>query len=187
MVRTIRPTRTEAWLLPLLLVAVSAVSSLAFACVTPFVAFTVVAVYALPLRTALLAVIGVWLANQVVGFAFLSYPLDLDTALWGLAIGAAAMLATMLAHMMLRLASGNVFVALVTAFVVAFAAYEAGLFLVTFALGGRGAFTPAIVGQFALLNIGWAIALVATTEMLRRAGTMRPHRAAAGVPTRTAL
>ena len=50
---------------------------------------------------------------------------------------------------------------------VAFAAYEGGLFLMTFTLGGQDAFTPAIVGHVALLNLGWTVGLVGTYEISR--------------------
>ena len=153
-------------LVAFLLVAVSATSTLAFACVTPFPAFAVAAAYALSLRRALLAAACVWLANQVIGFAFLSYPFDLNTSLWGLAIGVAVMLATPLAHVALKHASRMLAIALATSFAAAFAAYEASLFVVTFALGGGEAFTPGIVGQFAILNLVWAGGLVGAASFV---------------------
>jgi hypothetical protein len=158
------------WLFPALLVAASAVSSLAFACVTPFAAFAIVSAYALSSRTALLTVGAVWLANQLVGFAFLGYPWAVDTALWGLAIGAAALLATALACAAMRLWHRNIAVAVGIAAVAAFGAYEATLFLVSLSLGGEETFALAIVGPFALLNLGWAAALLGCCEMLRYAG-----------------
>jgi hypothetical protein len=58
------------------------------------------------------------------------------------------------------------------ALVLAFGAYEGGLYLVTFALGGEDAFTPAIVGHVALLNLGWTVGLVGTYEILRYSGAI---------------
>jgi hypothetical protein len=71
-------------------------------------------------------------------------------------------------------------VAVAAAFVVAFGAYEGGLFLAAFALGGRGAFTPAIIAHVALLNLGWAVALIGICEVLRYAKLLsgRPTAAA---------
>src|SRR5690349_8199692 len=94
MFQNLAASKTEASLWPVVLVVVSAVATVGFACVTPFAAFALAAAYVLPARSALLAVAGVWLANQVVGFTVMSYPWDLETAAWGIAIGAAALLAT---------------------------------------------------------------------------------------------
>jgi hypothetical protein len=161
------------------LVVISAVSSWEFACITPFAAFAVVAAYALSMRAALFTVAGVWLANQAIGFAVLGYPWAVDTILWGIAIGAAAVVAAGLACATLRLGMQNKVVAVGTSFVVALGAYEGSLFLVTFALGGREAFTPAIVGHVALLNLGRTVALVGTYEILRYTGAMSGSRAGA--------
>ena len=54
--------------------------------------------------------------------------------------------------------------------------YEGGVFLVTFALGGQDAFTPAIVGHVALLNLGWIVGLVGTCEILRYSGAITAER-----------
>ncbi len=172
MVRSFGAVTYQRWFLPGLLVAISAVSSWEFACITPFVAFAVTAAYALSARAALLTMAAIWFANQAVGFAALGYPWAVDTILWGAAIGAGALLATSLACEMLRLAIQNKVIAIGAAFIIALGAYEGGLFLVTFALGGRDAFTPAIVGHVALLNLGWTVALLGTYEMLRYSGAI---------------
>jgi hypothetical protein len=172
MVRSIGSVAGQSWFLPVVLVGISAVSSWEFACITPFVAFAVVAGYALSARGALLTVTAIWLANQAIGFAVLSYPWTIDTILWGFAIGAAALLAAVLACKTLRFGLRNNVTAIGAAFVLAFAAYEGGLFLVTFALGGQDAFTPSIVAHVALLNLGWTVGLVGTYEILRYSGAI---------------
>src|SRR5207302_4479205 len=138
----------------------------------PFAAFAVAAAYGLSARLALFAVGGVWLANQAVGFAALDYPWTLSTVIWGLAIGAAALLATAFASAILRdsrdgaaLTLGTA-LALGKALAVAFVAYQAVLVLVALWLGGLESFTPAIIGQFALLNLAWAVVLVGIWELL---------------------
>jgi hypothetical protein len=60
-----------------------------------------------------------------------------------------------------------------TALLVAFTSYEIGLFVVTFGLGGQEAFSPAIVGKFALLNVAWTIGLVAAPLGVRYVSTTR--------------
>jgi hypothetical protein len=172
MVRSIGSAAGQSWFLPVVLVGISAVSSWEFACITPFVAFAVAAGYALSARGALLTLMAIWLVNQAIGFGVLGYPWTVDTILWGFAIGAAALLAAALACATLRFGFRNNVTAIGAAFVLALAAYEGGLFLVTFALGGQDAFTPAIVGHVALLNLGWTVGLVGTYEILRYSGAI---------------
>ncbi|HEU0154884.1 MAG TPA: hypothetical protein VFQ82_02360, partial [Stellaceae bacterium] len=50
----------RSWFLPVALVAISAVGSWEFACITPFVAFAVAAGHALSAQTALLTVTAIW-------------------------------------------------------------------------------------------------------------------------------
>jgi hypothetical protein len=172
----------QSWFLPVVLVGISAVSSWEFACITPFVAFAVAAGYALSARAAVLTVMAIWLVNQAIGFAALNYPWTVDAILWGFAIGAAALLAAVLARMTLRLGLRNNFTAISAAFVLVFGAYEGGLFLVTFALGGQDAFTSAIVGHVALLNLGWTVGLLGAYEILRYSGAIPAERRLSSAP-----
>lgn len=100
--------------------------SLFFACVTPFAALATVA--ALYLRAdERWAVIGfVWLANQIVGFGILRYPLTWDCAAWGVAIGLSSALAVLAAGALSTTRPAPLAVSL--PFVGAFAAFEAGLY-----------------------------------------------------------
>jgi hypothetical protein len=176
MVRSIGLVARRTWFVPVTLIVISGVSSWEFACITPFVAFAVAAGYALSTRAAMLTVMAIWLVNQVIGFAVLGYPWTVDTILWGFAVGAAALLAAVLACATLRPGLRNNLTAIGAAFVSAFGAYEGGLFLVTFALGGQDAFIPAIVGHVALLNLGWTVGLVGTYEILRYSGAITAQR-----------
>ena len=72
----------------LLLTAACALASFAFACATPFAAFAAIAAAMLRLPAALLVVAAAWIVNQAIGFGALGYPIDLNTMLWGTAIGA---------------------------------------------------------------------------------------------------
>jgi hypothetical protein len=176
MIRPLRPRLRQSWFLPALLVSISAVGSWEFACITPFVAFAVVAPYALSMRTALLTVAAIWLINQAIGFWVLGYPWTVDTILWGIAIGAAALGAAGFAAAMLQLGIRNKIAAVGAAFVSAFAIYQGGLCLASFTLGGPEDFTPAIVGHVALLNLGWTVGLVGTYEILRSSGALTAVR-----------
>ncbi len=176
MVRSVGFVARQTWFLPVMLVVISRVSSWEFACITPFVAFAIAAGYALSARAAVLTVMAIWLMNQAIGFGILGYPWTVDTILWGFAIGAAALLAAALASAMMLLGLRNNIAAIGAAFVLAFGAYEGGLFLVTFALGGGDAFTPVIIGHVALLNLGWTVGLVGTYETLRYSGAVTAQR-----------
>ena len=176
MVRSAGVVTHQSWFLPVVLVVISAVSSWEFACITPFVAFAVATGYALSARDALLTVMAIWLMNQAIGFAILGYPWTVDTILWGLAIGAAALLAAVLAITAMRVGLRSNLAAIGAAFMLAFGGYEGGLFLVTFWLGGADAFTPAIVGHVALLNLGWTVGLVGTYQILRYSGAITSQR-----------
>ena len=69
-------------------------TSFAFACATPFAAFAAFAGATLPLSAALPVVVAAWIINQAIGFGLLGYPVELNTVLWGFAIGMAALIAT---------------------------------------------------------------------------------------------
>lgn len=157
-----------------LLTASCALASFALACATPFAAFAVIASAMLPLRPALLVVTGAWLVNQAIGFGALHYPIDANTMLWGLAIGAAALAATAASSAVLRsLPPGRTPLVLALAFVGAYGVYELVLLAVTPFLGGAGSFTAAIITRLGLLNIGWLVGLVAVCEIVRLVNPVR--------------
>jgi hypothetical protein len=159
-----------------LLTSACALASFAFACATPFAAFAVVAAAMLPLRSALLPVAGAWLVNQAIGFGILHYPVDANTIAWGFAIGAAALVATVMASLMLRaLPRSATPVALALALLGAYVGYEIALFAATPFLGGEGAFTAAIIGRLGALSALWLVGLVAAAEIFRVALNSRQH------------
>jgi len=172
----VEPRHAAAFSFALLTVS-CALASFALACATPFAAFAVVASAMLPTRPALLVVTGAWLVNQAIGFGTLHYPIDANTMLWGLAIGAAALAATAASSAVLRaLPQSRTPFVLALALVCAYGAYEIVLFAVTPFLGGAGSFTAAIIARLGLLNVGWLIGLVAVCEIVRLAkATRRGH------------
>jgi hypothetical protein len=161
----------------LLLTAACALASFAFACATPFAAFAAIAAAMLRLPAALLVVAAAWIVNQAIGFGALGYPIDLNTMLWGTAIGAAALTATVASVLVLRVVPrASRPVALGLALVAAYLAYEVVLFACTLALGGAGAFTPTIVAGLGLSNILWMIGLIAACEVVPLVAAMRRRR-----------
>ena len=163
-----------------LLTVSCALASFALACATPFATFAVVAAAALPLRRALLVVAGAWLVNQCIGFGVLHYPADASTIAWGFVIGAAALVATVAASVVLRaLPQGRTPLMLAIAFVAAYAGYELALFAATPFLGGAGAFTASIVTRIGLTSAVWLVGLVAACEIVRLLVPFGRGRAAA--------
>jgi hypothetical protein len=161
-----------------LLTASCALASFALACATPFAAFAVVAAATLPLRPALLVIVGAWLVNQIIGFGALHYPIDASTIAWGFVIGAAALAATIASSAVLGVLPPNrTPLMLAAALVCAYAAYELVLFAATPFLGGEGAFTVAIVSRLGALGAVWLIGLVAVCEIVRLLDPFRRSRA----------
>lgn len=133
------------------LLALGFAGNLFLTCGTNLVAFALLGVLTLGLRGGSLLALGVWLESQVLGFAVFGYPHTPMTAAWGVALGAATLLAAIVGNACATRGS-------VVAFAAAFLAYEGGL--ATFSLatgGGLGAFTPAIVGQLFVSNAAVAI------------------------------
>jgi hypothetical protein len=160
------PHRLAALFCLALLAGSCALASLALACATPFAAFAVVAAAMLPLRPALLVVTGTWLVNQAIGFGVLHYPTDGNTILWGLAIGLAALVATLMAAAALHVLPAHR-ASPALALLCAFAAYQVSLLAATPFLGGASSFAAAIVSRLGLLNAAWLIGLVAVCEIIR--------------------
>ena len=145
-----------------LLVAASVVFSLGFACATPLAAFGAAAALMSSRREALALILSVWFANQLVGFTMLGYPWTASTLAWGVALGAAAVLATLAGQWT---ANRSFDAARVVSFLAtglaAFAAYEAALFVVAAAwLGGAEDFTAAILARIFVINAAAFVGLL---------------------------
>ncbi len=107
--------------------------TLGFACAVPLAAFAAISAMSFDRRTALLATGAVWLANQVIGFGFLHYPVDGETLAWGAALGAIALLSCEAAGLVTRRFAGVA--GALAAFAAAFVTYEGSLLLIDAGLG----------------------------------------------------
>jgi uncharacterized membrane protein YczE len=108
------------WLL-ILTFAVAGVT-VALSCVTPFTALAVALAGTVGLRASVRVMIVVWLANQAIGFALFHFPRTPNTFLIGIAIGAAAVVGTFAAWLVLnRMRSRPVLARLGVAFLASFA------------------------------------------------------------------
>ena len=179
------------WLRPLwlgLLVAASALLTASFTCVTPFAAFAVIGALSLTRWKAAGFVAAVWLGNQAVGFGLLNYPWTAGSVGWGLAIGAAAVLATVAAHAMLARARALASpLRALAAFALAFGVYQLALYAAALSLlGGTGAFAPRIVGQVLLINAIAVVGLYGLDQAVRAAGAFASRRRPGMSPARLA-
>jgi hypothetical protein len=152
---------------PVLLAVAAVGGSLAFACITPFAAFAALAAETQRPRAALGTLALIWAANQAVGFAFLGYPRDASTLLWGVGILVAALLATGAAcFVVARLNHVQRWQRLALAFAAAFVVYQLVLLAPGVASGEGANFTPAMMVNYARLDGAWLAGLVALHEIL---------------------
>jgi hypothetical protein len=151
-----------------LIAAASLVLSFAFACAAPFAALAALAALNLTRREAVVIVAASFLANQAIGFGALDYPRDALTIAWGVAIGAATLTSLLSASAIASgLGNAHSLVRGGAAFLAAFLAYEAALYIATFALGGaEAAFAASAIRQIFLIDAACFIGLVALDRAL---------------------
>ncbi|MEM8992765.1 MAG: hypothetical protein AAGD08_20495 [Pseudomonadota bacterium] len=158
------------------LVAAAILFSFALSCGMPFAALGALAALTLPSKdAALLAGLG-WLANQVIGFGFLGYPLETTTLAWGAALGlsaVAAVGAALAALQRMRVAASTL--RLAGAFFAAWAAQQGVVFVASLLLGGTAtAFAPAVVWLIFWTN-GLAFAVLLLAQVIgAQVGLARP-------------
>jgi hypothetical protein len=155
-----------------LLVGGSMVFSLGLACAVPLAAFAAAAALSLSRRDALILILLVWLANQLVGFTLLDYPWTASTFAWGAALGGVAILANLAglstAERCVNMAHWVRFAA---TFLVAFAVYEGALFAVSATLlGGTEIYTGAIQGRIFAINAAAFVGLLILNHLAASVG-----------------
>jgi hypothetical protein len=157
------------------LVAASVVFSLGLACAVPLAAFAAAAALSLSRRDALLLILLVWLANQLVGFTVLHYPWTASTFTWGVVLGAVAVLATWASQWIAgRLVNARRAFTVTTTFLIAFAVYQAALFAVSATLlGGTEIYTAAIQGRIFAINAAAFVGLLALNHLATSIGLAR--------------
>lgn len=159
-------TATLAWSAALAVVAI--LGTLATACMMPFVALAVATAATMPRQRAA-AVLGlVWATSQLLGFAVLGYPPTAFAFAWGVALGVAGIAAMLVAAAVLGRRAPSA-TGMVSAFLAAFVAYEAGLFGFALIAGGADTFTLPIVLQILLNDACWLVALAVLHAVLTRA------------------
>lgn len=156
-------THGRDWAWPPTFAAIAVLGSLAAACLMPFVAVAVIAAGTLDGRRGLITVIAAWMANQIIGFGLLGYPVNAPTIGSGFALCGSALIAFALAR---RLFGGAqpALGRMLLAGLLCFAAYEAALYAMAHLYGGTDMFTAEIV------------ALIGTNEALWFAGLLTAHQ-----------
>jgi hypothetical protein len=153
------------WTMILTLAVIGA--TFALSCLTPFAALAVALAGTIGLRASLRVMIAVWLANQVIGFGFFHFPLTVNTVLFGIAIGVAAVATTIVASVITKYATHWAApLRLSIALLASFAAYEIALLPAGVFFGDLETFRPAIVAQIGLINGGALIAMVLLNEVV---------------------
>ena len=160
--------RTLIWTLILTLAAIGV--TFALSCVTPFAALAVALAGTVGLRASLRVMIVVWFANQVIGFGFFHFPRTPNTFLMGLAIGGAAVAATVVACAGFEpyAIPGRRLFGLALRCWLSFAIYEMTLLGAVVFLGDLETFRPAIVAQLGFVNAVSLVGMVALNEIARR-------------------
>jgi hypothetical protein len=157
------------WTMILTLAAIA--GTFALSCVTPFAALAVALAGTVGLRTSLGVMIAVWLANQLIGFGFFHFPPTPNTLLVGVAIGAAAVMTTIVASVIMKyMSSWTAPLRLGVALLLSFVAYETTLLPAALFFGDLETFRPAIVAQLALINAGSLAGMILLNEVAAALG-----------------
>jgi hypothetical protein len=157
------------WLVILMIAMIGGTFMLS--CVTPFAALAVALAGTVGLRAALSTMALVWFTNQALGFFSLGFPWTPSVFVWGLMIGAAVLLATIVAENVLRHAPArNASARLGFALLLSFVMYEVALLPVAWWFDGWEMFAPAIIAQLAFINVVWLVAMVALNEVFSALG-----------------
>ena len=164
-------TNRARWIWMVILTIATISASLALSCVTPFAALAVALGGTVGLRASLRVVAIVWFANQFVGFVFFRFPLAANTFLWGIAIGIAALLTTIVTAIVFKyLSSSTAAVRLSVALFASFTGYEMALVTAAVVLGGFETFRPSIVLQLAWINAAALVGMIVLNELIVAVG-----------------
>lgn len=150
-IASIPMTRGRTAVVAALMVAASVALTFGFACALPLAAFATMSAMLFGPAAAAGSILAVWLANQIVGFAWLGYPTDASTFAWGGALGVIALLSLGAAGAVLARVRG--FLGIGASFLAAFVVYEGAVYAACLASGtGVSHFTVAVVTRIFLIN-----------------------------------
>ncbi|UYY59209.1 hypothetical protein [Sphingomonas sp. S2-65] len=146
----------------MLLTVASTVTTLVFACATPFPALAALTAVHMRRVDGVALAAAAWVVSQAVGFGVLGYPHTASTMLWGAAIGVGAIVGALAAHEAAARVPGPFVARLAIAYLAAFAAFKLVILAVTLAKGDPcTAFTAEVLGRQLVRNAAILIGLLA--------------------------
>jgi hypothetical protein len=155
-----------------LLTVASTVTTLVFACATPFPALAALAALHMRQRDGLILMLLSWFVSQAVGFGVLGYPHEIQTLLYAVDLLTAALGSALAAYAALRrMGSAPLSVRLIAGYVTAFVAFKLVALVWAFFLGGvEAAYSvEVLVRQFAR-NGAILLGMLALYHLLVRIG-----------------
>lgn len=170
------------WAWPPTFAFVAVVGSLAAGCMMPFVAVAVMAAGTLDVRRGLITVVAAWVANQIIGFGLLGYPLNMPTIGSGIALCASTLIVFALARSLFG-GSAPALGRMTIAGLLGFVAYELSLYAMAHLFGGTDMFTAEIIALIGANEALWFGGLLLAHQILARLvpgqfGSPTPIRAA---------
>ena len=162
-----QPTRVASltWMVVLAIAVIGA--TLALSCLTPFAALAVALAGTVGLRASLRVMLAAWFANQVIGFAFFHFPPTANTLLFGVAIGGAAVVTTVVASVVMKYGSFWAWpLRLTVGLGLSFLVYETTLLPAAVFFGDLETFRPAIAGQLAFINVVALAGMIVLNEIV---------------------
>ncbi len=141
--------------------------SFAYACGAPFAAVAALCAIEFKFKEGVATVLAAFLVNQLIGFLFLSYPVEASSIMWGVIIGVSMLVGFFTARMITR--GSRLVSSSVIAFLAAFTVFQGMIYLAALVLGGTEAFTTeAIAWVFAINSVAFlgmlALYLTATAH-----------------------
>jgi hypothetical protein len=135
--------------------------------VTPFAALAVALAGTVGSRASLRVMLAAWFANQITGFVFFQFPPTLNACLWGVAIGAAALVTTIVAGVIMKYGAFWAWpLRLALGLGASFVVYETSLLAAAIFLGGFETFRLAIVAQLAFINVVALAGMIGLNEIV---------------------
>ncbi len=174
-----RPANSALWIA--LMTAASTVTTLIFACATPFPSLAAIAAVYLGRRDGVLLMLAAWGVSQAVGFGLMGYPHDAGTIMTALALGIAAVASFAGASMVARgPAPQGRLLMLPAAFIAGFIVFKATILLCSPVIGHTDVALsmPIMLRQF-IRYAGILVVLVALYHALTAVGVPAPRRRAA--------
>ncbi len=165
------------------LVVASVALTFGYACAVPLAAFGAISALLFDRTYAVVSVLSVWAANQVIGFCYMHYPMEFSTLAWGVGLGVIGVASTFAAAAVLsRVAS---FTGVALSLIAAFAVYQGAIVAMIVATGGDlSMFTLNTLSDvFAINAVAFAVFAGCRAVWLRSAfgrtfaASLMPHQA----------